>query len=491
MATLCALCGAAAPTVCANCGTAAYCSKEHQRQHWPEHRPGCFPCTLQRNEQLGRFLSTSRAVATGTLLVKEWPLVAGPCAGARPLCLGCHCPLQSLQGPRPGGYRCTGCGAAVCDAECEKLAAHSEWECRVLGAAGALLDGRPELVLPLRCLIGVRSGTAAWKSFLDLEAHLDKRRSRPVWEERQKGVVEVLRAAGLLAADGSEDELLQRVCAILDVNSFEVRGPAQGLAGQQAGEQLRAVFLRAAMMSHSCVPNVQLAVDDQLQLTVRATCEMPRASALKYNYCELLETTVRRQEHLREGKYFECSCERCADPTECGTHLSSLWCPHCQAGLVSPVSAASPPRAESRTPTAPRSRKRPAAHALQRMQQLCQEIVDVLERLLPGRVSRLKGIALHEMHVAVALGGALGGHDGEAHHLQRARDLLQASLHHLQHEPRESPEGRLHLLALQELDAVEDSIRQDMVAQLDPHKSGGAQATPGKARPARRGKRRQ
>lgn len=58
------------------------------------------------------------------------------------------------------------------------------------------------------------------------------------------------------------------------------------------GEQLRAVFLRAAMMSHSCVPNVQLAVDDQLQLTVRASCDIPRAAAIKYNYCELLEVSV-------------------------------------------------------------------------------------------------------------------------------------------------------------------------------------------------------
>lgn len=65
-----------------------------------------------------------------------------------------------------------------------------------LAAGGGLLDGRPELVLPLRCLLGVRSGTADWKGFLDLEGHLHKRRLRPVWEERQKGVVEV-RSSGL------------------------------------------------------------------------------------------------------------------------------------------------------------------------------------------------------------------------------------------------------------------------------------------------------
>lgn len=67
--------------------------------------------------------------------------MVGPCAGASPLCLGCHCPLQGLQPGGAGGYRCTTCGAQVCDDECEKLAAHSEWECRALAAGrGALFS---------------------------------------------------------------------------------------------------------------------------------------------------------------------------------------------------------------------------------------------------------------------------------------------------------------------------------------------------------------
>ena len=133
---------------------------------------------------------------------------------------------------------------------------------------GAGLFGRPELVLVLRCLLGVRSGAPDWKTFLELEAHLERRRGTEVWRERQSGVIEVqyrVRAAGVamprpqapgiivkdcshrltadnlcrsplhlqalktakaVAADGSEDELLQRICGILDVNSFEVRGPS-------------------------------------------------------------------------------------------------------------------------------------------------------------------------------------------------------------------------------------------------------------------------
>lgn len=44
-----------------------------------------------------------------------------------------------------------------------------------------------------------------------------------------------------------------------------------------------------------------------------------------------MQGTAARQEHLLEGKYFVCHCARCSDPTELGTHLSSLRCQKCKA----------------------------------------------------------------------------------------------------------------------------------------------------------------
>lgn len=41
--------------------------------------------------------------------------------------------------------------------------------------------------------------------------------------------------------------------------------------------------------------------------------------------------------HLREGKYFDCTCRRCSDPTELGTHMSSLRCPRCYEGFIIPT----------------------------------------------------------------------------------------------------------------------------------------------------------
>lgn len=51
---------------------------------------------------------------------------------------------------------------------------------------------------------------------------------------------------------------------------------------------------------------------------------------------------MNRKEHLREGKYFECHCGRCQDPTEFGLHLSSLKCLKCENAHVVMKNPASP-----------------------------------------------------------------------------------------------------------------------------------------------------
>lgn len=49
-----------------------------------------------------------------------------------------------------------------------------------------------------------------------------------------------------------------------------------------------------------------------------------------------------RRQYLKEAKYFVCGCSRCADPTELGTHLSSLKCLGsdelpCEGGIQVPI----------------------------------------------------------------------------------------------------------------------------------------------------------
>ncbi|XP_063243624.1 SET domain-containing protein SmydA-8-like [Bacillus rossius redtenbacheri] len=296
------------------------------------------PCSVEESDVLGRYLVASRDVAAGELLLREAPLAVGPRADAAPVCLACYRPLP-LRGDR---LRCSRCGVVpLCDARCERGGGHTEAECSALAARGAprgLLDCS-QLVLPLRCLL-LRQAPPPdawrWDALLGMEAHLGRRRGTAVWRSHQAVVDKALQAAGFAGPD--DGELVQRLCGVLDVNCFEVRSP--GAAPQEA-LRLRAVYPRAALMAHDCVANTHLAVDDRFTLAVHASVAVPRGAPLFFNYAATLQGTAERREHLREGKYFECRCARCRDPSELGTHLSSLLCHRCphgeEAGMVTAV----------------------------------------------------------------------------------------------------------------------------------------------------------
>lgn len=41
---------------------------------------------------------------------------------------------------------------------------------------------------------------------------------------------------------------------------------------------------------------------------------------------------MKRREHLKQCKFFECECLRCKDSTELGTFLSGIKCGKCSSG---------------------------------------------------------------------------------------------------------------------------------------------------------------
>ncbi|KAJ8959639.1 hypothetical protein NQ318_021826 [Aromia moschata] len=98
---------------------------------------------------------------------------------------------------------------------------HSEKECAALKDAkieGNVLAENSQLIHPLRCLLFQKYKSKVWNTMMELESHLERRRNTPVWRRHMITVERVLRSR-------SEEELVQKVCGILDVNSFEVRPP--------------------------------------------------------------------------------------------------------------------------------------------------------------------------------------------------------------------------------------------------------------------------
>lgn len=69
---------------------------------------------------------------------------------------------------------------------------------------------------------------------------------------------------------------------------------------------------------------------------MRTTVNVKEGEQLYMTYTYILSGTRSRQQLLNKGKYFGCSCERCADPTELGTHFSSILCRKCKGGIIVP-----------------------------------------------------------------------------------------------------------------------------------------------------------
>lgn len=82
---------------------------------------------------------------------------------------------------------------------------------------------------------------------------------------------------------------MQRICGILDVNSFEVRGPLSK-SGQR--ERLRGVYLRPALLAHDCVANTHLTVDDNFQMTVHASVTIPQGHPIYFNYTTAIQVRM-------------------------------------------------------------------------------------------------------------------------------------------------------------------------------------------------------
>lgn len=70
---------------------------------------------------------------------------------------------------------------------------------------------------------------------------------------------------------------------------------------------------------------------------LRTSTKIPKGGELYGSYTPSLLPTMLRREHLLESKHFSCACNRCSDPTELGTHMSSLKCSKCDNGIVVPL----------------------------------------------------------------------------------------------------------------------------------------------------------
>ncbi|EDS26607.1 conserved hypothetical protein [Culex quinquefasciatus] len=282
--------------------------------------------------ELGRYAVTTKKLKAGEELFEEKPFAIGPKSDSPPVCLECCVPVDgSAFGPK-----CPQCGWPLCE-ECVRSVVYHKAECDLFvknkvkfqnvddSTAGCV---QLDCITPLRVLLAKEADPERWNAEISrMQDHREERRGSTFWDADQKNVVEFLRSeCGL--KDRCSEELIQQVIGILEVNAFEAR--------TSSGYTIRGLYPKLAIMAHSCVPNVVHSIhpSKDYRLTARTAIDVEEGSKLYTTYTYTLSGTMVRQAALKSTKYFTCQCKRCLDPTELGTHFSSLKCQKCDNGVI-------------------------------------------------------------------------------------------------------------------------------------------------------------
>ena len=159
-----------------------------------------------------------------------------------------------------------------------------------------------------------------------MEAHNKARCQLQQWKTDNINIVEYLRKR--LKLERFSEEVIQTACGILEINTHEVKTNCGGYTA-------RGLYPKVALLNHNCVANtIHSITNDDFKIHLRTRVKISKGDQLYGNYVESFLPTLLRREQLLEGKHFSCACSRCSDPTELGTHMSSLKCSKCDNGVV-------------------------------------------------------------------------------------------------------------------------------------------------------------
>ncbi|XP_013099933.2 SET domain-containing protein SmydA-8 [Stomoxys calcitrans] len=280
-------------------------------------------CKICKNEVLGRHVKTADDIKAGETLLLEKPLLILASSGDK-RCSNCF---------RFAQHYCSKCSLAPLCFDCGQ---HSDFDCNVFKdlitrfeVQRNLLKKYPGTYGLLKCLLLYENPETRqyFEAMVCMQSHLERRRNSSIWQEHDKEIIQPLMKSnilkGLQIAERINKDFLQHICGIWDVNSYEIRAPDSAA--------MRGLYMNASMMAHNCQPNANQAIDGQYRMKVYANRDIAKNATVTVSYTNVLLGTEERRHILNEGKYFHCTCERCEDPTELGSHMSTLVCGPCAA----------------------------------------------------------------------------------------------------------------------------------------------------------------
>ena len=286
-------------------------------------------CEIIDNDIEGRIVIATRDIAQGELVGQEKAILRNPPTKTKPLCLGCYRSLST-----ENHIRCQTCQWPMCSEEC-CLSPDHLLECSMHQKSGFQMhipyeDIEPYYIaiLPLRMLALKQSDPQKWQELIKLMSHLES------WKIQEHFMVDHQLAVEFILdhfsiADITEDFILQ-LFGIAYVNDF---------LAVVKDVKIRLCCPKLAMLSHDCTPNV-IRCTDESKSVIRCYASRPiqRGQKLSHSYIDLFLPSLIRRDLLLKSKHFICKCMKCQDPTELGTHGSSVRCSNCFQTLVNPPS---------------------------------------------------------------------------------------------------------------------------------------------------------
>lgn len=177
---------------------------------------------------------------------------------------------------------------------CYDCTVHIEAECEFYRKSNLdinFLFNHFDVVTPVRCLLLAETDPEKFNEVMKMEAHLEERRGTEIWNIHGKHTVQPLLECGAFERFGAgvkvNEEVIQQICGVLDVNSFEIRGDADEQDGQMSNT-VRGLYPKTALMTHSCVPNTLVSVDGNSSLRLYTTVAVKEGELLYYNYTRCL-----------------------------------------------------------------------------------------------------------------------------------------------------------------------------------------------------------
>ncbi|CAL4068095.1 unnamed protein product, partial [Meganyctiphanes norvegica] len=284
----------------------------------------CIPYRISTNESYGLHMVASRNLPSGTVILLEKPLMVGPLPYSSPICLGCNDNIEEST-----MSRCPRCHWPLCSEECSDSKLHAE-ECHILSKdvdkiwvpknlEPTACNG---LIMILRCLLLRSSNPEIFINILSMVSNVRSENRKQDPDDNLCDIVEYLESCGF------ENDVVCEVDGVLNSNGVTIKS--------NRGVNIFALYKLHRIINHSCVPNVQLTSLQGDVLEIRTTMDISENQQIFATY---LETTVPLWERtigLKTHYCFDCTCFRCADSTEIGTHYSSASCFNCPDKFLIP-----------------------------------------------------------------------------------------------------------------------------------------------------------